>query len=141
MTSTDDLRSALAEDDGSLPERWNPDDVSGTTLVGTLLRFETIETSMGEGTIAVIEDADDGTVWGVALFRSVLRNRFEKMTPQVGDTVGIKYVGFVEPRNKDARGYHNYVVRVIRGSGSVPESSAAQAPSSGAPPVDDDLPF
>jgi hypothetical protein len=139
MSTTNDLRSKLAEDDGSLPERWNPDDEAGTTLVGTLLRFETIVTEFGESQIAVIEDADDDHVWGVALFRSVLKKRFEMLAPKPGDTVGIKYVGYVDPRNKDARGYHNYVVRVER-SAVVPAAvtTAADAPSAD---DDDELPF
>jgi len=44
--SMNDLRTALAEDDGSLPERWNPDDEPGTTLIGIFQRTETIYTSM-----------------------------------------------------------------------------------------------
>ena len=141
MSMTDDLRSRLAEDDGSLPERWNPDDTPGTTLVGTLLRFETIATSMGEGTIAVIEDDDDGTLWGVALFRTVLKKRFETLEPKPGDTVGIKYVGFVEPRNKDARGYHNYVMRVVRGAEAGPGTLAADARTDAAVDDENELPF
>jgi len=139
MTSTNDLRTALAEDDGSLPERWNPDDVAGTTLVGTLLRFEIIVTKLGEATIAVIEDADDGTVWGVMLGRTVLKKRFEQLEPHPGDTVGIKYVGWVEPRNKNDNGYHNYVLRVIRGAAPpVAETAADVKTDQGG---DDDLPF
>lgn len=137
MSTTDDLRHALAADDGSMPERWNPDDVAGTTLVGTLLRFETIVTRLGDATLAVIEDADGGTVWGVLLGRTVLKKRFETLEPRPGDTLGLKYVGWVEPRNKDAQGYHNYVLRVMRNS-----SNAAPVPA--AQPVAEqleDLPF
>jgi hypothetical protein len=126
MTTNDDLRTALAEDDGSLPERWNPDDEPGTTVIGTLVRYETIVTSQGEGTIAVIED-DAGTEWGVALFRTVLKKRFEQFEPRLGDTVGVKFVGWVEPRNKDARGYFNYVVKVSRGNTLPPVRTDAEA--------------
>lgn len=118
MSTMDEFKARLAEDDGSLPQRWNAEDVPNTSLVGTLLRFDTIVTSQGEGTIAVIEDADDGTLWGVALFRSVLRKRFETLNPKPGDVLGIKYIGLVQPQSKDARPYHNYVMKVIRGEGS-----------------------
>lgn len=143
VSTTDELRKALAEDDGSLPERWNAEDVPGTSLVGTFLRYETIVTEFGESNIAVIEDEDDGTVWGVALFRTVLKKRFEAIQPQAGDTVGVKYVGFAEPRNKDARGYHNYVVRIIRNSSNGQTALAADArtdPVSGSSD-DGELPF
>lgn len=136
----DELRTRLADDDGSLPERWNPDDTPGTTLVGTLLRYEMIVTDFGESTVAVIEDADDGTVWGVALFRTVLKKRFETLEPKPGDTVGLKYVGLVEPRNKDGRAYHNYVLRVVRGSDPVPAAVAAD-PRRDEDGVDSELPF
>jgi len=139
VSTTEDLRNRLASDDGSLPERWNADDAPGTTLVGTLLRYETIVTDYGESQIAVIEDADDDTVWGVALFRTVLKKRFETINPQPGDTIGLKYVGFVEPRTKGQNGYHNYVLRVIRGGGG--EAMAADARPAAANDGDDDLPF
>jgi len=137
MTTSNDLRTALADDDGSLPERWNPDDVPGTMLVGTLLRFELIVTKLGEATIAVIEDDDDGTEWGVLLGRSVLKKRFETLDPKPGDGIGLKYVGFVEPRNKDSQGYHNYVMKVQRHSGGVVSTTAIAADTGG----DDELPF
>jgi hypothetical protein len=139
VSTTDDLRKALAEDDGSLPERWNPNDEPGTSLVGTFLRYETIVTEFGESNIAVIEDMDDGTVWGVALFRTVLKKRFEALAPQPGDTLGVKYVGFAEPRNKDARGYHNYVVRIIRNAAGGQSALAADARTDSG--GDDELPF
>lgn len=136
MQSTDDLRRAVAEDDGSLPERWNADDVPGTTLFGTLLRFETIVTDYGPSQVAVVEDADDGTVYGVALFRAVLKKRFETLNPQPGDSIGLKYVGLAEPRTKGANAYHNYVLKVMRNPTVV--RTAAPAEGSG---DDDDLPF
>ena|SRR5215510_6623025 len=138
MSGLDDLRRAVEEDDGSLPERWNAEDEPGTTLVGTLLRYETIVTDYGESQVAVIEDADDQTVWGVALFRTVLKKRFDTLNPQPGDTVGLKYVGLAEPRNKGANAYHNYVLRVMRGTianGTAEVSVAREAPE------DDELPF
>jgi hypothetical protein len=135
MTSND-LRTALAEDDGSLPERWNPEDEPGTMLVGTLLRFELIVTKLGEATIAVIEDDDDGTEWGVLLGRSVLKKRFETLDPKPGDSIGLKYVGYVEPRNKDSQGYHNYVMKVQRNN-AAPATTAIAADTG----EDDDLPF
>ena len=138
--TTSDLRTALAADNGSLPERWNPDDVLGMTLIGTLLRYEMIVTDFGEAQVAVIEDADDGTEWGVALFRSVLKKRFETLNPRPGDTIGLKYVGLTEPRNKGANAYHNYVLRVVRGEATTQASEAAN-PTEVQPPDDGELPF
>jgi len=137
--SMNDLRTALAEDDGSLPERWNPDDEPGTTLIGIYQRTETIFTSMGEAELAVIEDVDDGTVYGVLLGRSVLKKRFETLEPQPGDTIGLKYIGMVTPKGKDSRPYHNYVMKVMRGGAPV----AAAEPRGGPADDDDDgtLPF
>ena len=132
-----DMRNALAEDDGSLPERWNPDDEPGTTLIGVYQRTETIFTKLGEAQLAVIEDVDDGTVYGVLLGRSVLKKRFETLAPRSGDTIGLKYIGLVTPKGKDAQPYHNYVMRVMRG--------AAPAAAQTGGPVDEDddgtLPF
>jgi len=109
---TTDFRTDLATDDGSLPTRWNPEDLPGAMLVGTLLRYETIVTDFGPSQVAVIEDEDDGTVYGVALFRSVLKKRFDTLEPRAGDRIGLKYVGFAEPTKKGGNGYHNYVLKV-----------------------------
>jgi hypothetical protein len=135
MTSNE-LRTALAGDDGSLPERWNPDDVPGTMLIGTLLRYELIVTKLGEATMAVIEDDDDGTERSVLLGCAVLKKRFETLDPKPGDSIGLKYVGYVDPRNKDQNGYHNYVMKVQRNS-AAPAIHAVAADTGG----DDDLPF
>jgi hypothetical protein len=112
----DTLRHQVEADDGSLPERWNPEDLPGAMLVGTLLRFETIVTDFGPSQVAVIQDEDDGTVYGVALFRSVLKKRFDTLEPRAGDRIGLKYVGLAEPRTKGANPYHNYVLKVERNS-------------------------
>ena len=144
MTTSNDLRTQLAADDGSLPERWNPDDEPGTMLIGTLLRFETIVTDYGEAKIAVIADDEDGTEWGVALFRSVLKNQFERMNPQPGDTVGLKYLGLTPPRSKGGNEYHNYKLRVIRGTNPPPSDVVSMdrgAPSTAPGNGTDDLPF
>ncbi|SRR6266550_2255503 len=138
MSNIDELRQSVAVDDGSLPARWNADDEPGATLLGTLLRFETIVTEFGEAPVAIIEDADDGTVWGVALFRSVLKKRFDTLAPRPGDLIGLKYVGLAEPRNKDGRPYHNYVMKVIRNAAAV---VPLDAPRAATEPEDDELPF
>jgi hypothetical protein len=132
--TTENMRAELAADDGSLPERWNPEDEPGATLIGTLLRFETIVTEFGTDRLAVIEDGDDGTVYGVALFRSVLKKKFDTLEPKPGDVVGLKYIGLIPPRTKDGRPYHNYAMRVDRASGT----TATEAET---PEQSDDLPF
>jgi len=130
----DPLRHQVEIDDGSLPERWNPEDLPGAMLVGTLLRYETIVTDFGSSQVAVIEDEDDGTVYGVALFRSVLKKRFDTLEPRPGDRLGLKYVGLAEPRVKGANAYHNYVLKVEHNS----NVSAARAE---VPEQSDELPF
>jgi hypothetical protein len=103
-------------------------------LVGTLLRYETIVTDFGPSQVAVIEDEDDGTVYGVALFRSVLKKRFDVLEPRPGDRLGLKYVGLAEPRTKGANPYHNYVLKVERNSPSA--ATPAEAPEQA-----EELPF
>lgn len=139
MSTIDEFRSKLDEDDGSLPERWNAEDIPGTSLVGTLLRFEPIVTEYGESSIAVIEEDSSGTEYGVALFRQVLKKRFDILDPQPGDMLGIKYVGQMQPRTKDARPYHNYVVHILRSAAPPPPPADAKTatPALG----EDDLPF
>jgi hypothetical protein len=134
MATENNMRAELAADDGSLPERWNPEDEPGTTLIGTLLRFETIVTEFGASPVAVIEDGDDGTVYGVALFRSVLKKKFDTLEPKPGDVVGLKYIGLIPPRTKDGRPYHNYAMRVDRVNGTT--AAAVESPEQS-----EELPF
>ena len=131
-----DLRTAIANDTGELPERWNPDDEPDMVLVGTLLGVETLATDLGPARIAHIEDAEDGTVYGLMIERSVLKNRWEQLKPQNGDMVAIKYIGLTPPRVKGKNSYHNYVLRVARAEGTV-----ATAPAATAPADTDDIPF
>lgn len=134
--ATESMRTELAADDGSLPERWNPDDEPGTTLIGELLRFETIVTEFGSSPVAVIQDEDDGTIFGVALFRSVLKKKFDTLEPRPGDVVGLKYIGLIPARNKDGRPYHNYAMRVERNA-----NNPAPLPVGPVPEQADELPF
>jgi hypothetical protein len=129
-----DLRNALALDDGSLPDRWNPDDIPGTTLVGELTGWETIVTDYGPARIAIIADEEDGHRWGVALFRAVLKKLFEQRDPAIGDTIGLKYIGVQQPKRKGANEFHNYVMKVMPGAGrSTTHAEAAEQT--------DELPF
>jgi hypothetical protein len=80
--------------------------------------------------------ASYGTERSVLLGRAVLKKRFETLDPKPGDSIGLKYVGYVDPRNKDQNGYHNYVMKVQRNS-AAPAIHAVAADTGG----DDDLPF
>jgi len=132
----DALRHAAEIDDGSLPLRWNPDDIPDTMIVGELLRYETIVTDFGPSQIAIVEDEDDGVAYGVALFRAVLKKKFDQLEPRPGDRVAVKYVGLEQPRQAGKNSYHNYVVKLERGTPVAAVPTADEA-SEG----DGELPF
>lgn len=129
----DTLRHDVEVDDGSLPERWNPEDVPGMMLVGTLVRYETIVTEFGAASVAVIRDEDDDRLYSVALFRAVLKKRFDTLEPRAGDRLGLKYVGLVQPPTKGANPYHNYVLKV--------EHNSAAPAALPVPEAEGELPF
>lgn len=73
----------------------------------------------------------DGVYRGVRGYHQVLRNELEKVDPQIGDTVAIKYLGKL-PNKAKTGSYHGYKVRVAHGE---------VAPSQAAAMVDDEPPF
>src|SRR5262245_28540660 len=99
MNVIDAMKARLDEDNGELPERWNPDDTPGQRLIGRLLRFESITTQLGVAKLAVIRSAEDDVTYGVLLGRDVLKKRFDLLDPRPGDWIGLKFHGRVHPRS------------------------------------------
>jgi hypothetical protein len=140
-------------DDGERPPYWSPE--PGEILTGRLLYYSEGVTSIGERRIAVVERHPDGEVVSVWLMKSVLISEFDRLNPQPGDGVVVKYFGERQPKNPNGRPYHLYRLWVSRAQPvadpSTPSPVAASAsvstprspsPASSQPePNDDDLPY
>jgi hypothetical protein len=103
--SADRLAAARAALDEPRPEAWkNPKE--GEELAGTVVRTE--EGDLGDEPVPiVIIDTGDGlrAVW---CFHDALRSQLNKLEPQPGDVIAIRYNG--KQQSASGRFYHSYTV-------------------------------
>jgi hypothetical protein len=94
-------------------ETWEPDG-PGDMLIGTLEGYDTATTTYGEYRVAHIRD-EEGVLRGLWLMHSVLQDEWGEAAPdgepQVGDRVGVQYLGQRSGENFD---YHMWTVKVDR---------------------------
>jgi hypothetical protein len=104
--------------ESGLPSAWRPDQDDPDTLIGEVIEIEVGTSDYGRYPILVIRQ-EDGEAKAVHGFHSVLQNELLKARPQVGEKVGIKYLGDVpmKPGSK-FKSYKGYRVKVERVSGS-----------------------
>lgn len=96
-----------------LPQAWRPDQEDADLLIGEVVEIEVGESEYGRYPILIVRTADgDKAVHG---FHSVLQNELLKHKPQIGEKVGIKYLGDVptKPGSK-YKSYKGYRVKVER---------------------------
>jgi hypothetical protein len=100
-----DLKRELEEWDG-WPEPWKPE--PGDVLVGRVVQYSTAMGRYGPCRTCIIERDEGGRV-AVWLSLTVLLDLFKKEKPQVGERIGLKYLG-----RDEAKGYHRYRLIVDR---------------------------
>lgn len=100
---------------------WKPD--RGEMLVGTFEKMDEGESDYGTHRIAHLRD-EDGELWAVWLFHTVLQNQWGEADPTPGDRVGILYLGKRDGSDFD---YHAYDVEVERGESAPKDSEKCEA--------------
>jgi hypothetical protein len=97
-----------------LPSAWRPDQEDPDTLIGEVVEIEVGESEYGRYPILVVRK-DDNEEKAVHGFHSVLQNELLKHKPQVGERVGIKYLGDVPTKpGSRFKSYKGYRVKVQR---------------------------
>lgn len=100
--------------ESGLPSAWRPDQEDPAVLIGEVMDIEVGESDYGRYPIIVVRQAD-GEEKAVHGFHSVLQNELMKHKPQVGERVGIKYLGDVETKpGSKFKSYKGYRVKVER---------------------------
>jgi hypothetical protein len=89
---------------------WRP--APGDTIIGELADVGERDNGYGPYPILTLL-TDDGAI-SVHCFHEVLRSELAKLSPQVGECIGIKYIG-----RHPEKSYHQYRVSVERPGGSV----------------------
>lgn len=104
--------------ESGLPSAWRPDQEDPDVLIGEVVDIEVGTSDYGRYPIIVVR-RKDGTEKAVHGFHSVLQNELMKARPQVGEEVGIKYLGDVETKpGSKFKSYKGYRVKVERDQGS-----------------------
>jgi hypothetical protein len=94
------------------PEPWDPE--PGDKVAGEVVqvqRFDSKFTGEEYPVVDLLTDAD--TLAGVRIYgsRTVLGNELDRLQPQPGDRLAVKYVGMVENKGVE---YHSYRVVLDR---------------------------
>jgi hypothetical protein len=159
-THTDRLKKLQDRLEKGNPESWQPSN-AGEEVFGTLISVEVGHTAFGDAVILVIQDAESFTERSVWLLHTVLRNQVNRLRPQYGEMVGIRYLGKRRPEGGGPE-YDDYRVVVDRDRGAtvawdkllgetdrelpdpteaLPDEPAAAGQEFPTSPVDDDIPF
>jgi hypothetical protein len=144
--------------ESGLPSAWRPDQEDPDLLVGTVadIDFGVSEyTDSGKYPIIVIVDEKTNEEKAVHAFHSVLANELKRQKPQIGERIGIKFLGEqpTKPGSK-FKSYIGYRVKVERETSTFdwdkidaapdPEPAAATPQEPVTVPAgagDDDIPF
>lgn len=110
-----EARSWRPIDTAEYPDHPNP-------LVGEVVEVETGDGDYGPFPILTLLD-DDGNEWRWSVFGGVAQGRIQKLNPQVGDTLGVKYLGEKPSKNHANRTYHDWRIVLERGSNPAPVAS------------------
>lgn len=116
MTMSDRLdRSSEAwrpADPKDFPDHPNP-------LTGTIVEIEEVEGDYGPYPLIHIRD-DDGNEWRWSVFGGVAQGRVAKLRPNVGDRIGVKFLGDKPSRNYQGKTYRDWKIIVEPASGQAP---------------------
>lgn len=77
--------------DAPMAEAWMPEE--GDKLIGIVTDIDTRSSEYGDDYTILTIETEDGEAWAFHAFRTVARNEVAKANPQVGDKVGVKYLG------------------------------------------------
>jgi hypothetical protein len=122
------------------PDPWDPS--PGDKVAGEVVQVQRFDSKFtGEEYPVVDLVTDPGTLAGVRIYgsRTVLGNELDRLQPQAGDHLAVKYIGLVENKGVE---YHSYRVVLDRLQPApprlavVPPAATADEP----PPPDEPLP-
>lgn len=104
-------------------EAWRPDDPKKehpNPLYGKVVEVTTGTGDYGEYPLLFCLD-ENGDEWRVHCFNSVLKSRIAELRPEVGDEIGLKYLGTEKSKAYDTP-YKNYKVVLEKAAATKPDS-------------------
>jgi hypothetical protein len=131
--AADGLAAARAALDEPRPEAWRhpqPDE----EIAGTVVRTE--EGDLGNGSVPIVViDTGDGNLRSIWVFHDALRSQLEKLQPQAGDAIAIRYNG--KQKSANGRSYHSYTVGSDKPRAQFQWGKQPQRDTAGDPPEGD----
>lgn len=108
------------------PAPWTPEK-AGDSIIGEIEAVGQRTGDYGPYTIITVLD-NEGEAFNVAGFGQVLARKFEELQPQVGEKIGVQYLGEVKNK-KGTSTYKNWLVmidepRLTNGTTTVPTVAA-----------------
>lgn len=113
--------------ESGLPSAWRPDQEDADLLIGKVVDIQ-VGTSDYDPYPLLVVQSDDGSEKAIHGFHTVLRNELMRQKPQIGERIGIKYLGeqATKPGSK-FKSFIGYRVKVERELGSFDWSKLGQA--------------
>lgn len=116
-------------------EGWRP--TEGDTVVGKVTDLAMGASQFGRYPIVTIAPDGGGDAVAVHAFHVGLKNRLAELRPQVGERIGIKYVGKRPVKSNPSQEVAVYIVKMERAPAGVWDQVAGEnAPVVTAPPSD-----
>ena len=79
----------------------------GDEIAGVVVRLDVADTEYGQQRIVVV-DPGDGNLRSIWLLHDALRSQMEKLRPEPGDVIAVRYLG--RQKSVNGRSYHAYTV-------------------------------
>lgn len=101
-------------------EPWMPADPKKNhpqEIVGTIFDADEGDGDYGPYPILYIRD-EDGNNWRWHVYGGVAQGRVIKLKPEIGDTIGARYLGEVDSKNYKGKKYRNWKIVVEKASGA-----------------------
>lgn len=123
------------------PDPWDPE--PGDKVAGEVVQIQRYDSKFtGEEYPVVDLVTDPDTLAGVRIYgsRTVLGNELDRLAPQPGDRLAVKYVGMVENKGVE---YHSYRVVLDRTQPAAPRLAVVPPVATAEdepPPPDEPLP-
>lgn len=127
--------------DLSYADGWRPEE--GATLVGKVVSIDSGSSNYGGGTypIVTVQPEGGGDPVAVHCFHAALKSRMMEARPNIGERIGIKFVGKRQHRTDPSLTVADYIVRVERqDAGNVWDRMEGRTPPTPAPAPRTDVP-
>lgn len=112
--------------ESGLPSAWRPDQEDPDLIIGEVVDLQVGTSDYAPYPLVVIRQ-DDGEEKAIHGFHTVLKNELLRQKPQIGERIGIKYLGEQETKpGSKFKSFIGYRVKMDRAAGAFDWSKIGQ---------------